>query len=144
MILATSGTRLGPRIAQGVAFRRFIRRFKPDGFVHGGARGWDTIAHHAVCAFYDDVSFEVFPATEDGSVWNNIGWPGNTYKHEPLPALERNQLIIEAGHWLLAVPAQDREEERSGTWHTIRCARARGVPVYVILSDGRIVKDVAL
>ena len=140
MILATTGTQLGPRIRQGDAFRRFIRRFRPDGFVHGGARGWDTIAHHAVYQAYPDMPFEIFPATEDGSMWNNIGWPGMFMMRAPVPALERNPLIVEAAHWLLAVPAQDREDD-SGTWHTIRCARARGVPVYVILSDGRIVNS---
>lgn len=141
MILATTGTRLGPRIDQSNAFRRFVHRFKPDGFVHGGGRGWDVIAHMEVYTAHPDMPFTVFPATEGGSTWNGIGWPGDTYKHEPLPALERDGLIVEAAHWLIAVPAQDTEELRSGTWATVRYARKLDFPVYIIRADGKIVKD---
>lgn len=41
----------------------------------------------------------------------------------PRPYLIRNRMMAEACNTLLAAPAQAHEVVRSGTWHTIRCAR---------------------
>lgn len=56
--------------------------------------------------------------------------------HEVFPPLTRNRNIVAAVDILVAAPETDEEELRSGTWATVRYARARGIPV-VMLSRGR-------
>jgi hypothetical protein len=50
--------------------------------------------------------------------------------------LKRNREIVNIVNLLIAAPETDREELRSGTWATVRYARAEGVPV-VMLSRGK-------
>ena len=49
--------------------------------------------------------------------------------------LERNRQIVSVSMVLLAAPLRDKEEQRSGTWATVRYMRAVGKPV-VMLSRG--------
>jgi len=42
---------------------------------------------------------------------------------EPAPYLERNRAIVDAGAMLIAAPQTCEEQQRSGTWATIRYAR---------------------
>lgn len=63
--------------------------------------------------------------------------------YEPIPhhaarggELARNHIIVDAVNVLLAAPQTDAEEVRSGTWATVRYARAAVKPV-VMLSRGK-------
>lgn len=49
--------------------------------------------------------------------------------------LARNREIVDCVSVLVAAPLHDKEELRSGTWATVRYARAKGIPV-VMLSRG--------
>jgi len=139
MIVGTTGTLLGPRPAQYDAFKRFVRRLPIKRFVHGGARGWDTLAHHAVRSHFPDIPIEIRPGRDPGTT---VTMPlGRCDIYPALAKLERNMVIVGRIHGLIAVPKQDIEERRSGTWATVRYARKLGCPVYVVLSDGRIVRD---
>jgi hypothetical protein len=52
--------------------------------------------------------------------------------HPPLPFLARNQAIVDACAVLLAAPRSEKEEQRSGTWATIRYARRVGKRVLML------------
>jgi hypothetical protein len=56
----------------------------------------------------------------------------------PLPYLERNRHIVDACDLLLACPKFDREQDRGGTWYTIRFTREVGKPVVIFWPDGRV------
>lgn len=56
--------------------------------------------------------------------------------HEPRPPLERNRDVVDASDVLLACPGGMAEEQRSGTWATIRYARKAGKPVVIVWPDG--------
>ena len=58
-----------------------------------------------------------------------------------LPPLERNKVIVDACDLLVATPATDHEELRSGTWATIRYARKAGKVIYLVLTDGSIKRE---
>lgn len=49
--------------------------------------------------------------------------------------LARNRELVAAVDILIAAPIADKEELRSGTWATVRYARARRIPI-VMLSRG--------
>jgi len=57
--------------------------------------------------------------------------------YEPKPYMMRNQDIVDAVSILIATP-DGLEEMRSGTWATIRRARKKGIPIYIIYPNGSI------
>jgi hypothetical protein len=63
-------------------------------------------------------------------------WKLAPCNHEPKPYLARNRDILRATEMLVAAPAQDIEQLRSGTWSTVRFARKTGRVVWVILPGG--------
>jgi len=55
-----------------------------------------------------------------------------------LPPLDRNRDIVDVCHVLFTTPHLDREEQRSGTWATIRYARKVGREHAIVWPDGQI------
>lgn len=139
IILGITGTRAGPRPAQTAAAVKFIRGIKPYRVVHGGAPGFDMIAHGIAEATRTVREIEVHPATEARGHGIILG--AGVIVYPELPALERNKIIVKRIYGLLACPKTDDEDLRSGTWATVRYAREAGVPVYLIKQDGTIVPD---
>jgi hypothetical protein len=54
--------------------------------------------------------------------------------------LERNKDIVRESASLIAAPLQAEEQQRSGTWSTVRFARKIGKPVFLILPDGTVLR----
>ena len=54
----------------------------------------------------------------------------------PRPYLVRNHDIVDVCAKLIATPHTLTEEQRSGTWATIRYARKKGKPIYIVGPDG--------
>lgn len=54
----------------------------------------------------------------------------------PMPYLVRNKIIVDNVNRMIAAPAEMTEQERGGTWSTIRYALKRNVPCTVVLPDG--------
>ncbi len=46
--------------------------------------------------------------------------------------LDRNREIVGLANVLIAAPLTDKEEQRSGTWATIRAARHKGIPIVML------------
>jgi hypothetical protein len=61
--------------------------------------------------------------------------------YDPLPPLERNRVMVDSAHHLIACPVGTSEELRSGTWATVRYARRKGVPITIIWPDGSIKEE---
>lgn len=57
--------------------------------------------------------------------------------HPAKPPLDRNRDIVDACDVLLACP-KGPEEQRSGTWATVRYARKQGKRVVIFWPDGRV------
>lgn len=53
--------------------------------------------------------------------------------------LKRNREIVAASDYLVAAPFQSREVLRSGSWATVRYARAAGIPIAIVQPDGTVV-----
>lgn len=140
LVVGFAGTRKGPTPAQHNTMRWFLGGLPISRFVHGGAKGCDTLAHHVVRLARGNIPIEIYPAHHDqGSVlWGDTG--PTTSIHGAREPLERNRVIVSRIHGLVAVPATDVEGD-SGTWATIRDARQVGCPVYLVMQNGRIVRD---
>lgn len=57
---------------------------------------------------------------------------------EPKPPLERNRDIVAESDYLVALPFQEAEILRSGTWATVRHARGEGKTVVLLYPSGRV------
>jgi len=55
----------------------------------------------------------------------------------PTPYLSRNRAIVDETEMLIATPAEFTEQQRSGTWSTVRYARACGKKVAYSDEAGR-------
>ncbi len=59
----------------------------------------------------------------------------------PREYLQRNQDIVNETKILIACPGTATEQQRSGTWSTVRYARKLRRPIYLILPNGQIQKE---
>jgi hypothetical protein len=62
-------------------------------------------------------------------------------EHNPKALLARNHDIVAAVDGLIAAPHGIEEQARSGTWATVRYARAARKPVVIIWPDGTLTRE---
>jgi hypothetical protein len=106
-------------------------------FHHGDCIGADATFHGAlVKAFGDALWYRIMkhPCT----IESKRAWCAGGITYDVFPPLRRNKHIVAESHFLLAMPLDDHEVLRSGTWATIRIAWQYGVPVTIIWPDGRV------
>lgn len=141
MIVGFTGTRQGPTPRQHDAMRWFLAGMPMERFVHGAAPGCDTFAHNIVRRAHREILIELHPSTSRSSV---LAYPeGNCEIWPEMPPLERNKMIVSRVHGLVAVPATDAEGN-TGTWATVREGRKLGLPIYLMMQNGRVVRDVSM
>jgi hypothetical protein len=147
MIVGFAGTRFMVTEAQFTALLEVI--FDLDAqqpitqFLNGFARGADRIATSLVLQFTRAmvVAYPGDAAQQDAADEQAQLAPGRVSIHPVLPYLKRNKLIATRCAQLIAVPASAIEERRSGTWATVRYARAAGPPRTIILPDGSLLRE---
>jgi hypothetical protein len=137
-IIGFTGTRKGMTDAQFAVVHDFIQDLKkslPLEGQHGDCAGADA-AFHTICRI------------EGLRVSQRPCWLENFRAHtdavplaEPTDPLERNQKIVDDCDVLIACPATEEEQMRSGTWATIRMARAANKQILIAYPDGTLVED---
>lgn len=129
MILGFTGTRtesdVSPNRKKEIIDFLVENKDKISYVVHGGAAGLDTFIHD-VCNKLDIPKF-VRPAYIKSRL------PGIYGQALPKDPLERNKDIVNDCDMLLAVPrSPNKEEIKSGTWHTIRYAKSLNKKIHFI------------
>lgn len=132
MRLAFTGTQTGMTQAQRDSFRSLLVTFRVKTLIHGGCIGADIDAHRLAKLLGKKVI--VYPS----NIINKRGeYTDADIVHTAHPPLERNPLIVQAGEILCATPKWPaKEEQRSGTWATVRLAWMISMPVVIINPDG--------
>lgn len=98
-----------------------------DEFHHGDCVGADAEAHAIALTFRFKVV--IHPPDQD----KLRAFCVVSYKIEvPKPYLDRNKMIVDSCHLLIAAPRTNGEELRSGTWSTIRYAKHKKKEVYIL------------
>lgn len=70
------------------------------------------------------------------------GWFGQNDRTNPeYDYIVRDHHIVDDTHLLLATPHTGYEITRSGTWTTVRYAREKRRPIYIIKPDGEIQRE---
>lgn len=128
MKLGFTGNQIGMNNMQLVAFIELLHLLQPTEFHHGDCIGSDAQANDLVLECYPSCSIIVHPPDNNGRRAFCLG----TTILEPEPYLIRNQAIVDATDALAATPKTRREEQRSGTWSTVRYARTLKKPIHVL------------
>lgn len=134
-----TGTRNGMAYLQAQAVNRWLERLKQISslemfpyttFHHGDCLGADTAAHAiAVKLGYRVV---IHPPVDQR-------YRAFMQGHEVRTAddyLVRNHHIVDESDWMVAAPSTMNEQQRSGTWATIRYAVQQECPIAICYPDG--------
>lgn len=135
-VVGFTGTRDGMTERQTEAVIRLLTLIRPQGFVHGGAIGADAQFHQLVRSIsLGTARITVWPC--DIASQQAEGLAGATFMPVMAP-LARNEKIVVASTVMIATPKTAKEMVRSGTWATIRYARERRTPLFIVWPDGNI------
>lgn len=128
-------TQEGMTDAQKLALRKLLDGGAGE-FHHGDCVGADSEAHDIA----DECGYSIIlhpPTNHSKRAWREN--PGHMMR--PVRAyLDRNKDIVMETSSLIAAPLEEKEQQRSGTWATVRFARKIGKPVFLILPDGTVVR----
>ena len=127
-VVGFTGTRVGMKSAQVEKLREVLAGVTR--LHHGDCVGADAEA----CA----IAKELGALTAGHPPINPSlrAWTTNDRDHPPVHYLVRNRRIVDATNELVACPGKLEESRRSGTWATIRHARAIGRPITIIWPTG--------
>lgn len=106
-------------------------------FNHGNCIGSDTEASWIAYEVGCDV--HAYPC-DIISKWGNAYYGTIWDAHDPPPPMERNETLA-SFDLLVGAPEQNEEIRRSGTWATVRRARKRATPVYILWPDGSVLLE---
>jgi hypothetical protein len=140
VILGFTGTDVGLTFVQYVNVRsdlhNLVQGLHVEEVHHGDCVGADA-TFDAICVEFW-VKRKLHPGLDDNGEWKRRAWCQSDHVEQGLPYLDRNRVIVHRSDILWACPREVDEVKRSGTWHTVREARERGVPVRLYLPDGSI------
>jgi hypothetical protein len=130
-----TGTQLGMTEAQRAALKAVLTERDATVLHHGDCIGADAQAHEIAVSMSCEIVIHP-PIVEAKRAWKQAA---RTLR--PTSYLARNKDIVRDTAMLVATPGEDTEQIRSGTWLTVRFARRRGRPVWVILPNGKILRE---
>lgn len=135
MIMGITGTRTMPTASQEHMLAKLIKDTRGlTELHHGCCLGADAMSHHYALRY--GVPVVIHPPTNARAMAvlrdERDRLVARTYK-------QRNQAIVDACDWLVALPKHPEWDERSsasGTWQTIRMARKQGRHITIIYGNG--------
>ena len=129
-----TGNRGGLSNSQKTGICEILDKYSEITVLHGDCVGADT-DFHKLCVEYrkshpeKTIAIGIHPPNNPALRGFNVGDKTAPEK----PYLERNLDIVMGSDLLIACPVDKTKEElRSGTWSTVRQARKRSVPVYLL------------
>lgn len=130
--MGITATRGQPNDYQIITYKRLLAVLLPSAIHHGDCVGGDAMAHHHAAIWDGVIAIEVWPPERD----TLRAFCTGTVMHDPAPYPVRNQSIVDATHYLVAIPAQEENvSQRSGTWMTVNMAREAKKPRVIIYRD---------
>ena len=132
------GTQDGMTLQQELTARRFIDWLSQQYSVlhHGDCIGADEEFHYLVRKY---TKWRVI--THPCTITKKRAYCAADMSYGPKSPLDRNHDIANSIGMLLVFPKGYTEELRSGTWATVRYARKRNIPIWIIYPDGEARKD---
>jgi hypothetical protein len=138
MIAGVTGSREKPTGVQVRNCRQWIEDNKPQELHHGGCVGADEAVaqigacHTPKCVCHPPLERSL--ASQYAIQISDQCLPDKPYE-------DRNQDIVNICDILLAMPKTMKEEQRSGTWMTVRMARRAKKPIVFFWPDGTVTTE---
>jgi len=141
-IVGFTGTRIGLTDRQKVALNEVLLARWPLELHHGDCEGGDETAH-CLCDSKGNAAVLHPPKCDEFRAFcSSLVAVGGYDSVTILPAdeyLVRDEAIVRDVEELVACPREHTGERvRSGTWTTVRRARAKGIPITIIRPDGSV------
>lgn len=140
MKIGFTGTRKGMTQQQFLTFQRVTESWYITEFHHGACVGADEQAVTAISNVIPSKCIFAHPPA-DGKLLSRVALGLSANVHEPMPYLQRDREIVRDSWILLSTPETFEEVLRSGTWTTMRYAKAARHPVFNIQPNGLIKVD---
>jgi hypothetical protein len=131
-----TGTRGELTLKQKGTLTYCLVNFQPAEVHHGDCEGADTVCHYQCMGLR--IKVVIHPPIDNSKRAYCGGDRNLIHTVATRPYLQRNHDIVDGTNYLIAVTKTFTETLRSGTWATVRYAKKRGRPVYVIYPDGRL------
>ncbi len=130
-----TGTRHGMTLLQHGAMRQQVLDLGVNGIVahHGDCIGADAQFHRIVRQEIGGWIVGHLPADATHAAGCEFD-----EKRDPLTHMKRNREIVRAADVMLAAPFDMEEQERGGTWATIRMARKAKKPLRIVWPNGAV------
>ena len=139
MIVGFTGTQAGMGLLQKRIFCGIINHIKPSAFHHGDCCGADADAHKIIQAM--GIPIVIHPPSDS----KKRAWCPLVLTRAPALSdkclkakqyIPRNHDIVDAADFMIGIPRLKFEEQRSGTWATIRYSRKIHKDCCIIYPDG--------
>jgi hypothetical protein len=133
--LGFTGTKQGMTPKQFNEVVKLLVQFKPDRVHHGDCVGSDEDFH--TIATNNGYYRHIHPPIKE----RYRAFCEGDYAEEPGEYLVRDQEMVDQVQLLIATPNGFKERVRSGTWATVRRARKKGIPIYIVHPNGWVVSE---
>jgi hypothetical protein len=132
-----AGTREGMSPKQHRSVFRLLTEMEDGNLTghHGDCVGSDE-DFHDLCKIQIGMPVEGHPSTHHLRAYCKVD-----VEHAVADTAVRNLAIVTAADIMIATPLEMVEQQRGGTWQTIRMARKAGKPLYLGLRDGTVKKE---
>jgi hypothetical protein len=134
-----TGSSEATTLVQLMSFREFVPASGMTKFRHGDCIMADHAAHEIVRRVLPNVPIHGHPPSRDVK----RAFCDTDEQSKPKPYLDRNRDIVFECDELLAMPKDMTEQERGGTWYTIRQARLARKPITIFWPDGSVTREPA-
>lgn len=137
MKVGFTGTQAGMTAEQRLAFARLLQSLQASEFHHGDCIGSDAQAHQ-IAQLLKVPALHIWPPLANAK---RAFMKGATL-HAAAGYIERNHSIVASVDVLVGAPRlQGKEEQRSGTWATIRQARRTHKPIFIVWPNGEVAHE---
>jgi hypothetical protein len=131
LVIGFTGTRQGMTWEQRLAVEHLLNKLQPAQVRHGDCVGADEQFHE----ISRQLELPVFIHPPNNNK-ERAYCMGAVAIAPPAPYHVRNKDMVASSDALVATPLEDSEQDRGGTWMTVRFARAKGIPLYIVWPNG--------
>ena len=142
MKVGVTATRWGVDERRLDTFKYIIEKLGITHFDFGMCVGGDTQAYKIVRSLDKTVWVKGHPPIEQGQFFSNVDCDDIA---KPKDYLSRDRDIVDESEVMIAMPKENTEKRRSGTWYTVRYAKKviksdKGSckKLYIILPNGKV------
>jgi hypothetical protein len=141
MKIGMTGTRFGLTEQQLKTFDSTFTLLEMEEFHHGDCVGADAEIANRIREIVREKGLSLTIISYPCTITKARAYTEADEIRLPTDPLDRNRLIVDSVDMMVAFPGKMKEQQRSGTWFTIRYARKQGVPLAIFWPDGTMTND---